>query len=52
MNNPVDQVIQNSQFNADGTVNAARLAPKNAGFGMATGAQANRTVQMQLRFLF
>ena len=52
MNNPTDQVIQNSQFNADGTVNAARLAPKDAGFGAATGAQANRTVQLQLRFLF
>ena len=52
MNNPTDQVIQNSQFNADGTVNAARLAPKNAGFGAATGAQANRSVQLQLRFLF
>ena len=52
MNNPTDQVIQNGQFNSDGSVNAARLAPKNAGFGAATGAQANRTVQMQLRFLF
>ena len=52
MNNPTDQVIQNSQFNADGTVNAARLAPRNAGFGAATGAQANRSVQVQIRFQF
>ena len=52
MNNPTDQVIQNSQFNADGTVNQARLAPRNAGFGAATGAQANRSVQVQIRFQF
>jgi Carboxypeptidase regulatory-like domain/TonB-dependent Receptor Plug Domain len=52
MNNPTDQLIQNSQFNADGSVNSARLAPKNAGFGAATGAQANRSVQLQIRFLF
>jgi len=52
MSNPTDQAIQNSQFNSDGTVNSARLAPKNAGFGAATGAQANRSVQVQLRFQF
>jgi len=52
MSNPIDQAVQNSQFNADGTVNAARLAPKNAGFGAATGAQAMRSVQVQLRLQF
>ncbi|HEV3214597.1 MAG TPA: carboxypeptidase-like regulatory domain-containing protein [Vicinamibacterales bacterium] len=52
MDNPTSQVIQNSQYNADGTLNAARLAPKNAGFGAATGAQANRSVQVQLRLQF
>ena len=52
MNNPTDQVIQNSQYNSDGTLNTARLAPKNAGFGAATAAQANRSVQVQLRLQF
>ena len=52
MSNPIDQAVQNSQFNADGTVNATRLAPKNAGFGAATAAQAMRSVQVQLRLQF
>jgi hypothetical protein len=52
LDNPTSQVIQNSQYNADGTLNPARLAPKNAGFGAATGAQANRSVQVQLRLQF
>ena len=52
LNNPTDQVIQNGQYNSDGTLNAARLAPKNAGFGAATGAQAMRSVQVQLRLMF
>jgi Carboxypeptidase regulatory-like domain len=52
MNNPTDQVVQNSQFNADGSINTARIAPKNAGFGAATAAQANRTAQVQIRFQF
>ena len=52
MNNPTDQVIQNSQYNADGSLNSARLQPKNPGFGAATNSQSNRTVQLQLRFNF
>ena len=44
--------ITNSQYNADGTLNTARLTPANAGAGAATGAQALRTVQAQLRFMF
>jgi hypothetical protein len=51
-NNPVDKVIQNSQYNADGSINSARLTPRTAGFGAATGAQALRTIQMQIRFQF
>jgi len=52
LTNPVDQAVRNSQFNADGTVNSARLQPRNAGFGAATGAQGMRSVQLQLRFQF
>ena len=52
LTNPVDQVVRNSQFNADGTLNTARLQPRNAGFGAATGAQTMRSVQFQLRFQF
>jgi hypothetical protein len=52
-NNPsAATTITNNQFNADGTVNPARLTPATAGAGAATGAQAMRTVQMQLRFTF
>ena len=42
----------NNQYNADGTVNAARLQPRNAGFGAATSAQAMRSIQLQLRLRF
>ncbi|MEO7191008.1 MAG: carboxypeptidase-like regulatory domain-containing protein [Vicinamibacterales bacterium] len=41
-----------SQYNADGTLNQARLTPRNAGFGAATGSQGPRTAQVQLRFNF
>jgi hypothetical protein len=44
--------ITNNQFLADGSLNPARLTPATAGGGAATGAQAMRTVQMQLRFMF
>jgi hypothetical protein len=44
--------ITNNQYNADGTLNGARLRPVNAGAGAATGAQAMRTVQVQFRFMF
>jgi hypothetical protein len=40
--------IRNNQFNADGSLNTARLTPATAG----AGAQAMRSVQMQLRFMF
>jgi hypothetical protein len=52
MNSPTDQTIRNAQFNADGTLNQARLQPKNAGFGAANGAQPMRTVWLQLRMQF
>ena len=52
LTNPTDKVIRNNQYNADGTVNPARLQPRNAGFGAATGAQDMRSVQLQFRFQF
>src|SRR5581483_11813561 len=33
---PTDQTVRNPQFNADGTINTARLTPVTAGFGAAT----------------
>ena len=52
-NNPADPTtIRNNQFNADGTLNTARLTPATAGAGAATGAQAMRTLQLQIRFTF
>lgn len=51
-NNPTNQVIQNPQYNADGTLVQTRLKPNTAGFGAATGWTAPTTVQLQLRFSF
>ena len=44
--------VTNPQYNADGSLNTARLTPANAGAGAATGAQAMRSMQAQLRFYF
>jgi hypothetical protein len=44
--------IANNQYNADGTLNQARLTPATAGFGAATGAQAMRLIQVQARLYF
>jgi hypothetical protein len=52
LNSPTDQTVRNPQYNADGTLNQARLLPRNAGFGAVNGAQAMRTVQVQLRLQF
>jgi hypothetical protein len=52
-NTPADPTtIRNNQYNADGSVNTARLTPVNAGAGAATGAQAMRSLQAQIRFIF
>ena len=50
--NPVDQVIVNPQYNADGTLVESRLKPSSAGFGAANGWTGRRTVQLYLRFSF
>jgi hypothetical protein len=49
---PTDLTIVNSQTLADGSINPARLTPRTAGFGAATGAQAMRTMQLMIRFGF
>jgi hypothetical protein len=51
-NSPTDLTVRNPQFLADGSVNPARLLPKDAGFGAATGAQNMRNLQLQVRFQF
>jgi hypothetical protein len=51
--NPTDPArILNNQFATDGSLNPARLTPNQAGAGAANGAQAMRTMQLQLRFMF
>jgi hypothetical protein len=50
--NPTSMTLVNNQFNADGSLNQARLTPRNAGFGAATGAQALRNIQLQVRVQF
>jgi hypothetical protein len=52
LTNPTTQVVRNNQYNADGTLNTARLTPRTAGFGAADRAQGMRSVQIQLRFQF
>jgi hypothetical protein len=53
LNSPADPTTaRNNQFNADGSLNSTRIRPTSAGFGAASGAQAMRTVQVQLRFTF
>jgi hypothetical protein len=49
---PTSMKLVNNQYNADGSINTARLTPRNAGFGAATTAQAMRNVQLQIRFQF
>jgi hypothetical protein len=44
--------IVNAQYTSTGVLNPARVLPQNAGFGGATGAWSNRTVQAQIRFQF
>jgi hypothetical protein len=52
-NSPADPTtIRNNEYNADGTINTARLTPQTAGAGAATAAQAMRSLQAQLRFTF
>ncbi|PYQ95716.1 MAG: hypothetical protein DMF97_16545, partial [Acidobacteria bacterium] len=49
---PADLTIRNSETRADGSIDPARLTPRTAGFGAATGAQTMRNVQVQIRFAF
>jgi hypothetical protein len=60
---PTNQTIVNNQYNADGSLNSARLTPRTAGFGAATAAQNlggeaglgtnyNRLMMLQVRFQF
>jgi hypothetical protein len=51
-NSPTDLTVRNPQFLADGSLNPARLKPKDAGFGAATGAQNMRNLSLMVRFQF
>ena len=51
-NNPISQTVVNNRYNADGTLNASRLIPRNAGFGAVTGTVNPLTMQAQIRFSF
>jgi hypothetical protein len=52
LNNPIDQVVQNPQYNADGSLVSTRLTPRTAGFGAATTAMDMRNFQAMVRFQF
>jgi len=49
---PTDLTIVNSQYLPDGSLDPARLQPRNAGFGAATNAQPLRNLQLQIRLGF
>lgn len=49
---PTSMTLVNNQYNADGSLNSARLKPRAAGFGAATGALPMRNIQLELRFQF
>ena len=51
-NSPTDLTVRNSQTLADGSLDPTRLTPRNAGFGAATGAEALRSMELQVRFSF
>ena len=50
--NPVAQVVRNSQYLADGTVDQTRLKPDSGGFGSVSSADGMRTVRLMVRFGF
>lgn len=45
-------VFTNLPYDSTGATVASRSLPRGAGFGVATGFQAPRSMQMQLRFSF
>jgi hypothetical protein len=49
---PTDLTVVNSQYLPDGSLDPARLTPRNAGFGAATGVQPMRNMQLQIRLAF
>ena len=49
---PTDLKVVNSQYLPDGSLDPARLTPRTAGFGAATGAQPMRNLQLQIRYAF
>ena len=49
---PTDPRIRNAQFLEDGSLDPDRLTPRQAGFGAVQGAEALRSVQLQVRFRF
>ena len=53
LNSPANAVdIQNLPYDANGNIIDSRSRPRGAGFGVATGYQAPRTLQLQARFAF
>jgi hypothetical protein len=50
---PVTGLLNNGvNLTSTGAVSTDRSRPKNAGFGVATGYQSPRNVQVQVRFSF
>ena len=47
---PTNLTIVNSETLPDGSIDPARLTPRTAGFGAATGAQPMRNLRLQIRW--
>lgn len=53
LSNPTDPVtITNLPYDANGNLIASPTRPRDAGFGVANGYMAPRTVQVQIRYQF
>ena len=52
LRSPTDQTVLNNQYNADGSLNQARVKPNVAGFGAVNNTNSPLTFQLQLRFQF
>jgi hypothetical protein len=47
-NNPTSMTLENPEYTGS-TINSGRSLPVNAGFGAATAANAQRTLQLEVR---
>ncbi len=52
LTSPTNQTLVNAQYLPDGTLDPAKVQPRNAGFGAVTGSTGPGPMQAQFRFSF